>query len=348
MGQGPAEGDAASGCPTPSAALAGRGHDRLRRSARTCRRCARNVRATFFESIIASYQRADHLPIAAGPAVLRDQPALGVLVHRRARRGARHRSAAALLARRCLRGQAPTWTLPLMIFAWTIVTTLYQPAITPDQPVGQPQARARRAARLHPAGGLGLGLAASAGSGGWASPGWSTPAPSRACVRGSWCCPPRSPRSACGSGSGGPVGIRLAADGLASKTTYDGRDRGGQRHVRGDPARRVGRLHRQRRRRRSAAPARPRSSAGCAASRRRASTARTCPAPWSRSCAASSRPADGRCSWPAAPVAAHPVRRPDQADHERCAAPRTRTPSRPRPLHTVPLTVNVWMSEPTP
>jgi hypothetical protein len=41
---------------------------------------------------------------------------------------------AALLARRCLRGRAPLWTLPLITFGWTIVTTLYRPAIVPDQP----------------------------------------------------------------------------------------------------------------------------------------------------------------------------------------------------------------------
>src|SRR5262249_10072265 len=41
---------------------------------------------------------------------------------------------AALLARRCLRGQAPSWTLPLMLFAWIIVTVLYRPAIVPSQP----------------------------------------------------------------------------------------------------------------------------------------------------------------------------------------------------------------------
>src|SRR5260221_6638959 len=40
----------------------------------------------------------------------------------------------AWLARRCLRGAAPTWTLPLMIFAWAIVATLYHPAIPPDHP----------------------------------------------------------------------------------------------------------------------------------------------------------------------------------------------------------------------
>jgi hypothetical protein len=41
---------------------------------------------------------------------------------------------AALLARRCLRGTAPAWTLPLMCFAWIIVVTLARPSIIPDQP----------------------------------------------------------------------------------------------------------------------------------------------------------------------------------------------------------------------
>jgi len=41
---------------------------------------------------------------------------------------------AALLARRCLRGEAPAWVLPLMVFSWVIVITLYRPAIVPDQP----------------------------------------------------------------------------------------------------------------------------------------------------------------------------------------------------------------------
>jgi hypothetical protein len=41
---------------------------------------------------------------------------------------------AGLLARRCLRGEAPAWVLPLMVFSWVIVTTLYRPAIVPDQP----------------------------------------------------------------------------------------------------------------------------------------------------------------------------------------------------------------------
>ncbi len=85
------------------------------------------------QDVIAGFQRADHLPVDPTrlyyeislhwvfwyiglPAVI-----LGTL-------------GAAILVRRCLRGSAPAWTLPLLIFGWTIVTTLYRPAITPDQP----------------------------------------------------------------------------------------------------------------------------------------------------------------------------------------------------------------------
>ncbi|WP_051751717.1 hypothetical protein [Streptosporangium amethystogenes] len=42
--------------------------------------------------------------------------------------------AAALLTRRLVRGMAPEWLLPLAVIAWTTVTTLYRPGITPDQP----------------------------------------------------------------------------------------------------------------------------------------------------------------------------------------------------------------------
>jgi hypothetical protein len=41
---------------------------------------------------------------------------------------------AALLVRRCLRGQSPVWVLPLLVFAWTITEFLLRPAITPHQP----------------------------------------------------------------------------------------------------------------------------------------------------------------------------------------------------------------------
>jgi hypothetical protein len=40
----------------------------------------------------------------------------------------------AALSRGCLRGQWPSWALPLMAFSWGIVTFLYRPGITPDQP----------------------------------------------------------------------------------------------------------------------------------------------------------------------------------------------------------------------
>ena len=101
---------AGSGCPMPSAGLAV-----LVVAGFAVRPYVQTVRARsnqFFQGIIAAYQRADHLPVQPDrlyyeislhwvfwyigvPAVL-----LGTL-------------GAALLARRCLRGQAPAWTLPL-------------------------------------------------------------------------------------------------------------------------------------------------------------------------------------------------------------------------------------------
>ena len=41
---------------------------------------------------------------------------------------------AAVLARRCLRGEDAAWALPLITFSWIIVTVLYRPAIVPHQP----------------------------------------------------------------------------------------------------------------------------------------------------------------------------------------------------------------------
>ena len=42
--------------------------------------------------------------------------------------------AAAMLGRRCVKGEAPVWVLPLLTFAWAIVWFLLRPAITPHQP----------------------------------------------------------------------------------------------------------------------------------------------------------------------------------------------------------------------
>ncbi len=173
----------------------------------------------FFDSIIAGYQRADHLPVQ--PERLYYELSMhwvfwyiGVPVVALGTLGA------ALLARRCLRGQAPTWTLPLMIFAWAIVTTLYDPAITPDNPWAS--------RRLVPTVLPGFILLAV-----WAAD-WLLDRVRRMDV-------PRAlvvSLAACGvvilvlpaaittfglrARSGGPVGIRIAAVGLAFKTTYGG------------------------------------------------------------------------------------------------------------------------------
>ncbi len=171
------------------------------------------------EAAVAAYQRADHLPIDPTrlyyenslhwvfwyigiPAV-----ALGTL-------------AAGLLLRRCLWGRAPTWTLPLMTFAWCTVTFLYRPAIIPDHPWAS--------RRLVPAVLPGLILLAV-----WAS-GWLigrlrqrgfsqlTCGALAACCTAALVLPTAATTFGLGIKHGGPLGIRLAADGLAVKTTYRG------------------------------------------------------------------------------------------------------------------------------
>ena len=174
---------------------------------------------SFFESIMASYQRADHLPIAPErlyyelslhwvfwyigvPAVV-----LGTL-------------GAALLARRCLRGEAPAWTLPLMIFAWAIVVTLYHPAITPDQP----WASRRLVPSVLPgfillaawASDWLLGRVRSMGVGRVLRAGLVT------CCVAVLVLPAAITTFGLRAKGGGPVGIRLAAEGLATKATYGG------------------------------------------------------------------------------------------------------------------------------
>jgi hypothetical protein len=168
---------------------------------------------------VAAAQRASHLPIDPDrlyyeislhwvfwyigvPAVV-----LGTL-------------AAALLSRRCLRGYAPTWTLPLITFAWATVTFLYRPAITPDQPWAS--------RRLVPAVLPGLLLLAVWGSS-WLV-GLLRQRGLGPLARGgfAWCCaaalvlPAAATTFGLGIGHGGPMGIRLTADGLAFKTTYRG------------------------------------------------------------------------------------------------------------------------------
>jgi hypothetical protein len=173
----------------------------------------------FFESIIASYQRADHIPVAPDrlyyeislhwvfwyigvPAVI-----LGTV-------------GAALISRRCVRGVAPAWTLPLMIFAWAIVSTLYQPSITPDHPWAS--------RRLVPAVLPGF-IVLAVWACGWLA-GWLRRTGTARVVRAGVmvCCvvalvvPAVVTTFGLRVKSGGPVGIRLTADGLASKRTYEG------------------------------------------------------------------------------------------------------------------------------
>jgi hypothetical protein len=127
---------------------------------------------------------------------------------------------AAILIRRCLRGGVPSWTLPLLVFSWSIVSTLYRPAITPDQPWAS--------RRLVPAVLPGfILLAVWAVS--WFS-GWLRERQVGKVARGAVlaCCalalvlPPTITTFGLGVRTGGPVGIRLTAHGLGTKTTYAG------------------------------------------------------------------------------------------------------------------------------
>jgi hypothetical protein len=126
----------------------------------------------------------------------------------------------AVLSRRCLRGQAPTWTLPLVAFAWAIVTFLYRPAITPDQPWGS--------RRLVPSVLPGFILLAV-----WATA-WLVGRLRRmeigrvprvvlaACLVVLLVAPATITTFGLKLRSGGPVGVKVAAVGLAFKTSYQG------------------------------------------------------------------------------------------------------------------------------
>lgn len=128
--------------------------------------------------------------------------------------------AAAVLLRRCLLGRAQAWTLPLMAFGWIIVTGLYRPAITPDHPWAS--------RRLVP-----VVLPAFIVLAVWAADWLVDQARQRglrrvACGALASCCaialllPAATTSFGLRLQRGGPVGIRLAADGLAFKPTYRG------------------------------------------------------------------------------------------------------------------------------
>jgi hypothetical protein len=127
---------------------------------------------------------------------------------------------AAVLSRRCLRGHAPAWTLPLMSFTWIIVTVLYRPGITPDQPWAS--------RRLVP--GILPGLIVLAL---WAVSwlvGWLRQHGANSVLRGlavvvlaaALAIPAAVTSWGVSLRSGGPVGVRLVANGLGDKATFGG------------------------------------------------------------------------------------------------------------------------------
>jgi hypothetical protein len=125
-----------------------------------------------------------------------------------------------VLSRRCLWAQAPTWTLPLVLFAWVIVTTLYRPSITPDQPWAS--------RRLVPVVLPGFILLAVWGSS-WLGGRLRQMRLDRVLYVGLACCcvallvvPATITTFGLKARSGGPVGIKVVADGLALTHTYQG------------------------------------------------------------------------------------------------------------------------------
>lgn len=171
------------------------------------------------EQSIAGYQRSNHVPVD-GSRTYAEQSLHWVFWYIGAPVVILGTVAAALLARRCLRGEIPLWTLPLITFAWTIVTFLYRPAITPDQPWAS--------RRLVPAVLPGFILLAT-----WASSwlvnwlnkhGYAGVASvgSGFVLSAALVLPAVITTFGLGVKTGGPAGIALTADGLAFKTTYAG------------------------------------------------------------------------------------------------------------------------------
>jgi hypothetical protein len=135
--------------------------------------------------------------------------------------------AAAMISRRCVKGEAPLWVLPLVTFAWATVWFLLRPAITAHQPYAS--------RRLVPDVLPGLVLLAI-----WLTawlvrrsrvihlvnvPAWLAPAP-RAfvvlCCAGALFLPPFIGNFGLGLKSGGPVGVMPYSDGLALQRAYVG------------------------------------------------------------------------------------------------------------------------------
>jgi hypothetical protein len=135
--------------------------------------------------------------------------------------------ATAMLGRRCVKGEAPVWVLPLLTFAWAIVWFLLRPAITAHQPYAS--------RRLVPAVLPGLVLLAV-----WLAawlgrksrvihlvsvPDYLKRSPRVfviACCAGAIFLPPMIGNFGLGLKSGGPLGVMPSSDGLALQRAYVG------------------------------------------------------------------------------------------------------------------------------
>jgi hypothetical protein len=135
--------------------------------------------------------------------------------------------AASMITRRCLKGDAQVWVLPLVTFAWTITEFLLRPAITPHQPWAS--------RRLVPAvlpGFILLAIWLAA----WLTrksrvvrmvnvPSWLEKSPRVfviACTAGAIFLPPMVGNFGLGLKSGGALGVKPYSDGLALQRTYVG------------------------------------------------------------------------------------------------------------------------------
>jgi len=171
------------------------------------------------EQAIAGYQRANHLPVDP-TRTYAEQTMHWVFWYVGVPVVILATVAAAVLTRRCLRGQASSWTLPLITFAWTIVTFLYRPGITPDQPWAS--------RRLVPAVLPGFILLAVWGSSwllGWLNEHGYAGVPSIGSgivLAAALVLPPSITTFGLGVKTGGPLGITLTAQSVAFETTYGG------------------------------------------------------------------------------------------------------------------------------
>ena len=171
------------------------------------------------EQTIASYERDNHLPVDP-MRTFAEQSLHWVFWYVGVPAVILATVGAALLARRCVRGQAPLWTLPLMTLAWTIVTVLYRPAISPDQPWAS-----RRFVPAVLPGVILLAVWASSWLVSWLSEHGYGGVPSIGSgivLAAALLLPPAITTFGLGVRTGGPLGVTLTADGLASKTMYGG------------------------------------------------------------------------------------------------------------------------------